>query len=267
MWYYSTNGQQEGPVDEATFDSLIADGVVTSDTFVWQNGMADWVPLAQARPAKGAALAPEDATASTCTICGKKVGSENLIELLGNRVCPACKPTAVQSLKEGAFLAAKNHTAWREGKKVVAHTQTTLPARCYKCNQEVTSPPLTRKLYWHPVGWYLLIFINIIIYAIIAMIIRKRATLEIYLCEHHVQRRKYFIIGGWTGAVLGIFGTFAGIIFNVGWVTVTGILLLIAATIVGVVGAQYVRPTRIKGDTVWLSGSGKDFLASLPPLP
>jgi len=267
MWYYTTNGQQHGPVDEAAFDSLIASGTVTADTFVWQNGMADWVPLARVRPTGNKIILTEDAMSSTCTICGKKVGAENLIELLGNRVCADCKPMAVQSLREGASLPARNHTAWREGKKVVAHSQTSLPARCYKCNQEVTTPPMTRKLIWHPPAYYLLIFLNIVIYVIVAMIVRKRATLDIYLCDHHVRRRKYFIIGGWLGAILGIFATFAGAIFNSGWLLAIGLLLLIAAVIAGVAGAQLARPARIKGDKVWLSGSGKEFLASLPPLP
>jgi hypothetical protein len=267
MWYYSTDGQQHGPVDESALDKLIADGVVTTDTFLWQNGMPDWMPLAQARPVEAKAVLVEDARSSTCTICGKKVGAENLIELLGNRVCADCKPMAVQSLREGASLPAKNHTAWREGKKVVAHSQTALPARCFKCNQDVTTPPLTRKLYWHPVGYYVLLFFNVIVYVIVAMIVRKKATLDIYLCDRHVKRHKYFIIGGWSGAILGIFGIFAGIIFNLGWLLALGFLLLVAAVIAGVAGAQLVRTVRIKGDTVWLAGSGKEFMASLPRLP
>jgi hypothetical protein len=267
MWYYSTEGQQHGPVDETTFDSLIADGVVTTDTFVWQNGMPDWIPLAQARPVETKAILVENAISSTCTICGKKVGAENLIELLGNRVCADCKPIAVQSLREGASLPAKNHTAWREGKKVVAHSQTALPPRCYKCNQDVTTAPLTRKLLWHPIGYYLFIFFNVIVYVIVAMIVRKKATLDIYLCDRHIRCRKNFIIGGWCGAVLGIFAIFGGIIFNLGWLLALGVVVIVAAAVTGIAGARLASPTRIKGDKIWLSGSGKEFLASLPPLP
>ena len=38
------------PLDDAALDRLIATGVVTPDTLVWKAGMADWQPLAQARP-------------------------------------------------------------------------------------------------------------------------------------------------------------------------------------------------------------------------
>jgi hypothetical protein len=51
------------------------------------------------------------------------------------------------------------------------------------------------------------------------------------------------------------------------WLIVLGFVLFLAAIITGVAGAQLARPTRIRGDKVWLSGSGKEFLTSLPPLP
>jgi hypothetical protein len=259
-WYYSTVGQQLGPVDDTALDKLISDGVVDGNTFVWRDGMTDWKPLSQARPGKATS------DAATCSVCGKAVGAENLIELLGNRVCAECKPMAVQSLKEGAFIPSKQ-TAWCEGNKVVAHSQTSLPARCFKCNKEVTTAPLNRNLYWHPPLYYLFIFFNIIVYAVIAMIVRKRATLDVYLCEQHTQRRKYFIIGGWAGSLLGIILVIVGAVENMGWLSFVGIAVFVGAIIAGVAGAQLARPSRIKGDLVWLGGAGKEFRASLPPMP
>ena len=49
-WYYAVGNERQGPVDDAALDRLIATGVVTPDTLVWKAGMADWQPLAQARP-------------------------------------------------------------------------------------------------------------------------------------------------------------------------------------------------------------------------
>jgi hypothetical protein len=264
MWYYSTEGKQHGPIDDGALDNLIATGVVGAATPIWKEGMQNWMPLCQVRPA---GITTGDAAAATCSLCGKRVGAENLIELMGNRVCAECKPLALQSMREGAALPAKNHTAWREGKRVVARNQTSLPARCFKCNCEVTTPPLTRKLYWHPAGYYLVIFFNILIYAIVAAIVRKRATLDIYLCPDHLQRRKKFMIGGWLGALLGLVVGIAGIAMNTPWMIILGFVILPAAIIVGIAGAQIARPARIKADTVWLTGSGKAFLESLPTLP
>jgi hypothetical protein len=268
MWYYAIDGAQQGPFDDAALDRLITTGIVAADTYVWKDGMADWAPLGRARPASNPTLiATADAASDTCSICGKRVGTDNLIDLLGNRVCSDCKPMAVQTLKEGAALPVKNFTAWRDGKKVVAHSKTSLPARCYKCNEAVETPPMTRKLYWHPAFYYLLLFFNILVYAVVAMIVRKRATLDIYLCDQHRQRRKYFIIGGWSGAILGIILVCVGVVMNTGWLIVLSLVVLAAAMIVGIAGAQLARPSKIKGETIWLTGSGKEFLASLPDWP
>jgi hypothetical protein len=49
-WYYAIGNERQGPVDDAELDRLIASRTVTPDTLVWRAGMADWQPLAQARP-------------------------------------------------------------------------------------------------------------------------------------------------------------------------------------------------------------------------
>jgi len=196
-------------------------------------------------------------------MCGKRVGADNLIDLLGLRVCAACKPMAVQTLREGVTPAGST-SAWSDGKKVMTYNQRALPARCYKCNHAAVEPPLKRKLYWHPVAYYLLIFVNLIVYVLVAMVVRKRASVDVYLCARHIQRRKYFIIGGWSGTALGMVMLMTGIAENIGALTAVGFFVILLAIIVAMRGASLIRATRIKGDTVWLSGAGKEFLASLP---
>jgi hypothetical protein len=55
-WYYVENGQQRGPLTEAQLDDLAKAGTIKSDTLVWAEGMANWLPYSQARG--GAASAP-----------------------------------------------------------------------------------------------------------------------------------------------------------------------------------------------------------------
>jgi hypothetical protein len=57
-WYYAIGNERQGPVDDATLDRLIASGTVTGETLVWRAGMADWQPLAQARPSAPRPAAP-----------------------------------------------------------------------------------------------------------------------------------------------------------------------------------------------------------------
>ena len=157
-------------------------------------------------------------------------------------------------------------TIWQDGGKVVARNETSLPHRCFKCNHEVTTPPLKRKFMWHPGAFYILILLGLLIYIIVAIFVRKTATLDIYLCGAHQKRRKYFIIGGWSGSLLGFALITVGIGMNAAWLIVLGITLFPIALFAGMFGARVASTSQIKDDKVWLTGAGKEFIASLPPL-
>ncbi len=44
QWYYAVNHQRQGPVAQADFDRLVANGAIKPDTLVWRTGMGDWKP-------------------------------------------------------------------------------------------------------------------------------------------------------------------------------------------------------------------------------
>jgi Predicted membrane protein len=46
-WYYANAGQQAGPVDQRTLESLIAAGTITQNTLVWRDGWSEWRPVGQ----------------------------------------------------------------------------------------------------------------------------------------------------------------------------------------------------------------------------
>jgi len=266
MWYYSTNGEKHGPMDEPAFAQLISTGVITPDTLVWKDGLANWTPLRQANSPIPTTTSVANTASATCSMCGKIVGEDNLIELMGVRVCAACKPKVVQSMREGVTPVGTN-TAWSDGKKVMTLNLAALPPRCYKCNQPATGAPLKRKVMWHPPAFYLLLFLNLLIYAVVAAFARKQATVDIFLCQHHAQSRKYFIWGGWGGVALGFVFLLTGLFGNMGALAAIGGLFIVTSTLVGMIGASLARAARIKDDSVWLTGAGKPFLASLPPRP
>ncbi len=74
-WYYAINHQQQGPVTEAQLHALAKDGVVTPDTLVWREGLANWqpwrtvggpgMPPVPAEPAVASATAPQPARPAT----------------------------------------------------------------------------------------------------------------------------------------------------------------------------------------------------------
>jgi len=49
-WFYESGGSQQGPISEAELDRLLAEGKITTETLVWREGMAGWMPMKIARP-------------------------------------------------------------------------------------------------------------------------------------------------------------------------------------------------------------------------
>ena len=47
MWYYSINGQRNGPVDESTLIRMVNSSQVGPEVLVWTQGMSSWVRLSQ----------------------------------------------------------------------------------------------------------------------------------------------------------------------------------------------------------------------------
>ena len=261
MWYYVNNGQQQGPFDEAQFEGLIAGGTIGPATYVWREGQPNWLPLGDVR---GAAVG-----GATCQVCQQPVGTDNLIELNGVRVCAACKPVALQTMREGLSLGGAS--VWVQGKKVVTRDGAVFPARCFKCNTSTTDAAIQRKLYWNSPWLLFLIFtpyLGIIAYIIVAIILRKRATIDLHVCPKHQQQRTYGIIGSWLCVVGAIAAIASAIAFSKGWLGLVGAILIVGAVVVAINWARYVLVTRIdKNKTVWLRGAGAEFRASLPPWP
>lgn len=43
-WFHLVGTEQRGPVDLDRMRALVLDGVVGPDTYVWSDGMPDWMP-------------------------------------------------------------------------------------------------------------------------------------------------------------------------------------------------------------------------------
>jgi hypothetical protein len=141
-----------------------------------------------------------------------------------------------------------------------------LPPRCVKCNVP-THLRLKRKLTWHHPLIYILVFIALLIYLIVAMIIRKAATVEIGLCHEHLAKRQrdlWITIGL---LIAGLLGLALAIAYSDGTYLLVGFLALIASLIYGIVAVRVVAPAKIDDQFVWLSGVNKHYLNELPQWP
>jgi hypothetical protein len=58
----------------------------------------------------------------------------------------------------------------REGRHLVLVPGTPLPPRCVKCNAPAALPSRLRTVYWHHWGYYFIILLNILVYAVVALV-------------------------------------------------------------------------------------------------
>ncbi len=157
---------------------------------------------------------------------------------------------------------------WRDGSVLVMHPMAPLPHRCVKCNEAADQPTAERKVYWHHPGIYALILLNLIIYAIVAAIVRKRAIVAPGLCVQHKRRRRNALLVGWGGFALGIalfFAAGATESENGPMLVLAGIVSILAGIVWGIAFARVVYAKRIDELHVRLGGCGAAFLDSLPP--
>ena len=162
---------------------------------------------------------------------------------------------------------------YRKGKILVMHKLALLPDRCVKSNQPAHGRRLKRILYWHHPAIYFAIFANLLIYVILALVLRKTATIQIGLSDVWFRKRRRAILIGWLLFLGGAAGFVMGCVQlgdrspNAGLGMVLGIAVTIGGAIYGLLAGRMVAPQRMTDDYIWLKGVHPDFLAQLPPWP
>ncbi len=264
-WHYAEEGRTEGPVTDEQIKQLKLDGRLTADSLVWCDGMVDWKPYGQVFNATESSSdgMTEQGQLVSCTVCGKGFQKNEVISFDDRFVCSACKPVFVQRLKEGVPL--NSGTVAKDGKNLVMGLGALLPDRCVKCNAPSTHR-LRRKLLWHAVWLYLFVFINIVIYAIIAACIRKKAEITIGLCEKHFNARKRDIWIAWSCILGGIGMLIGGAMIHVisTPLVLIFIVLIICGGIYGITRGRIIFASKIDKEYIRIKGAGKEFLDSLP---
>lgn len=164
---------------------------------------------------------------------------------------------------------------WRDGDLLVVHKMATLPRRCIKSNEPIERT-LKRNLTWHPPGYYVLIFVNLILYAIVAMIVRKTAVLHVGLADRFHWARKRNMLIAWSLVIVGLVSFVGGLIAMDGagtngdfliLIVLLGPISLIAGALLGIYGCRVVTPKKVDDHYVWLRGICPEYLAQFPDLP
>jgi hypothetical protein len=152
---------------------------------------------------------------------------------------------------------------WRDGNTLIMLKTARMPDSCIKCGVPANGSHLTRKLSWHHPALYLLIFAGLLIYAIVALIVRKSARIDVSLCEDHIRKHRTAVGVGWLVFLAGV----AFIVFAVaqesGGSALFGIALVFASAIYSTF-LKVVRVKRIDDNYVWLLGIDESVLTMLP---
>lgn len=155
------------------------------------------------------------------------------------------------------------NTIWRNHSTLVMTKEALLPSRCIKCNAPADEL-LKRKLTWHHPALYLLIFASLLIYAIVAMIVRKTATINVGLCEEHLSSRRRNILITWALGLASVASFTAAGFLNDSTCLMLGFTLILACAIYGAVTLRIVVPSKIDNYFVWLKGIDANYLQQFP---
>lgn len=156
---------------------------------------------------------------------------------------------------------------WRDKSKMVVSKGAPLPDRCVKCNGPASGVRLKKKFTWHHPAIYILIFVGLLIYVIVAMIVRKTATVELGLCEEHMAKHRRNVLVTSLLILLGVGGFVLAVIVGNNYFLLAGILLILAGIIYAGGALRIVTPARIDNKFAWLKGVNKDYLDGLPQWP
>ncbi len=166
--------------------------------------------------------------------------------------------------------AADDGGLWRERFLLVMDKTATLPVdRCIVCHAPASGRPLRRKLFWHTPWWYLLILFNLLVYAIVAVIVRKRVDIGVGLCDTHRSRRRLWMALAWSLVLAAIGLLLIGMTTRLADATVASLMglalvSLLSAGGIGISGVRVVTAKQIDDRYAWIGGVSSEFLDTLP---
>ena len=154
-------------------------------------------------------------------------------------------------------------TIWQSKSVLVMTKQAPLPDRCVKCNAP-THHRLKRNLSWHHPALYILIVGGFLFYLLLALLLRKTATISVGLCETHSASRKRDIFITWMLVLLSLGSFYFAVAADEMNLLLVGVILFLGAVIYGIIKARVVAPQKIDDQYVWLTGVNANYLKQFP---
>ncbi len=156
---------------------------------------------------------------------------------------------------------------WQDGTNLITTKDIVLPDRCVKCNGPANGYRLKRNLSWHDPLYYLVIFAGVMVYVIVALIVRKTARVHIGLCEQHLNNRRMALYISWFLFLAGIAVIIMAIAVESGVAGLLGVFMILAAAIYGSIGPRTIRASKIDEQFAWIKGVDREYLSQFPQWP
>ena len=152
---------------------------------------------------------------------------------------------------------------WRDGNVLIMEKGARLPDYCVKTNAPATKR-LNRRIQWHHPAVYAALLFNVLIFLIIALIVRKTAEVEFPVSQEVIDKRKRWMIVGWGGSLGSIVVMIAGFAAGIPAIGVIGMLGFLFCLFAGIIGVRILWPSKIDDQYVYLKGADEGFLARFP---
>jgi hypothetical protein len=146
-----------------------------------------------------------------------------------------------------------------------------LPRVCARCGKKAVAFP-KKSFAWHPPWVIVFVFVGLLVYVVLALVLTKRMTVPLPLCERHRsywRNRALFLYGGLLAVVLlGIVGLVAASVLDdrgdnhaMGAVCfIVGGIFVLWLFPAAIVSASGIRPQEITDRSITLAGLSEDFV-------
>jgi len=142
-----------------------------------------------------------------------------------------------------------------------------LPPPCVKCGTPANGKPVNKTFSWHHPALYLLVLAGVLVYLLVAVIVRKSMRMSVPLCARHAQRRSTAVTLSWVIPLVGVADAFILPRFGIdgGVVALITIVLVVTGIVIWAIVDYPIRPKSIDQYRGIFTGCAEAYLQQFPP--
>ena len=142
-----------------------------------------------------------------------------------------------------------------------------LPPPCAKCGAPANGKPVNKTFSWHHPALYLLVLAGVLVYLLVAVIVRKSMRMSVPLCARHAQRRSTAVTLAWVIPLVGVADAFVLPRFGIdgGVVALITLALVVTGIVIWAIVDYPIRPKSIDRYRGVFTGCAEAYLQQFPP--